>query len=140
MNDPLVIGGKEFSSRLMVGTGRHRSNEEMVSSIEASGAQIITVAIRRLDLDNLDGFEQENRRMKSLGFDGCFALTPRQMHKALEVFSYTQEEIEHARRVIEAIETQGSIAKLDGNMIGPPMLKRALKIMANIEEEAREAA
>ena len=54
MNDPLVIGGKEFSSRLMVGTGRHRSNEEMVSSIEASGAQIITVAIRRLDLDNLD--------------------------------------------------------------------------------------
>lgn len=54
MNDPLVIGGKEFGSRLMVGTGRHRSNEEMVASIEASGAEIITVAIRRLDLDNLE--------------------------------------------------------------------------------------
>ena len=54
MNDPLVIGGKEFSSRLMIGTGRHRSNEEMVASIEASGTEIITVAIRRLDLDNLD--------------------------------------------------------------------------------------
>ena len=52
MNDPLVIAGKEFSSRLMVGTGRHRSMEEMVESIEASGAEIITVAIRRLDLDN----------------------------------------------------------------------------------------
>ena len=52
MNDPLVIAGKEFGSRLMVGTGRHRSMEEMVSSIEASGAEIITVAIRRLDLDN----------------------------------------------------------------------------------------
>ena len=35
----------------MVGTGRHRSMEEMVSSIEASGAEIITVAIRRLPLD-----------------------------------------------------------------------------------------
>ncbi len=52
MSDPLVIAGKEFTSRLMVGTGRHRTNEEMVESIESSGAQIITVAIRRLDLDN----------------------------------------------------------------------------------------
>ena len=54
MNDPLVIAGKKFTSRLMVGTGRHRSNEEMVESIRTSGAQIITVAIRRLDLDNLE--------------------------------------------------------------------------------------
>lgn len=53
MKDPLIIAQKEFTSRLMVGTGRHRSNEEMVASIESSGAEIITVAIRRLDLDNL---------------------------------------------------------------------------------------
>ena len=52
MSDPLIIGGKTFNSRLMVGTGRHRSMQEMVSSITASGAEIITVAIRRLDLDN----------------------------------------------------------------------------------------
>jgi thiazole synthase len=54
MEDPLIIAGKEFRSRLMVGTGRHRSMDEMVESIEASGAEIITVAIRRLDLDNLE--------------------------------------------------------------------------------------
>ncbi|MDA1189728.1 MAG: thiazole synthase [Chloroflexi bacterium] len=52
MEDKLTIGGKQFTSRLLVGTGRHRSNEEMVASIEASGAEIITVAIRRLNLDN----------------------------------------------------------------------------------------
>ena len=52
MHDPLIIGGKEFKSRLMVGTGRHRSMEEMVASVKSSGAEIITVAIRRLDLDN----------------------------------------------------------------------------------------
>ena len=52
MDDPLVIAGKEFKSRLMVGTGRHRSMEQMVGSIEASGAEIITVAIRRLNLDD----------------------------------------------------------------------------------------
>lgn len=53
MSDELEIGGKKFNSRLMVGTGRHRNMEEMVQSIEASGTEIITVAIRRLDLDNL---------------------------------------------------------------------------------------
>ena len=52
MDDPLMIAGKSFASRLMVGTGRHRSPQEMVASIEASGAEIITVAIRRLDLSN----------------------------------------------------------------------------------------
>ena len=40
MNDPLVIAGKEFGSRLMVGTGRHRSMEEMVSSIEAISSML----------------------------------------------------------------------------------------------------
>lgn len=106
----------------------------------AKAHKLAAISTPFLDLDNLAGFEQENRRMKSLGFDGCFALNPRQMDKALEIFSYTQEEIKHARRVIEAIETQGSIAKLDGKMIGPPMLKKAMKIMADILAESREAA
>jgi len=53
LSEPLKIADKVFSSRLMVGTGKHRSNSEMVDSIEASGAQIVTVAIRRLNLDNL---------------------------------------------------------------------------------------
>jgi len=52
MEGPLVIAGKEFRSRLMVGTGKHRTNEEMVACIEASETEIITVAIRRLNLDN----------------------------------------------------------------------------------------
>ena len=52
MADQFTIGGKQFRSRLMVGTGRHRSMEEMVESIKATGAEIVTVSIRRLDLDN----------------------------------------------------------------------------------------
>lgn len=55
MDDPMIIAGKKFESRLMVGTGRHRNTKEMVESVEASGAEIITVAIRRLDLENPEG-------------------------------------------------------------------------------------
>ena len=46
----LVIGGKEFSSRLIVGTGKYASMEAMKEAHEASGAQIVTVALRRVAL------------------------------------------------------------------------------------------
>jgi len=46
----LVLGGKEFSSRLIVGTGKYSSLDVMREAHEASGAQIITVAIRRVNL------------------------------------------------------------------------------------------
>jgi thiazole synthase len=48
---PLVIGGRTFHSRLLVGTGKYRSNAEMIRAIEASGAEVVTVAVRRVDLD-----------------------------------------------------------------------------------------
>jgi thiazole synthase len=51
IDSPLSIGGRSFRSRLMVGTGKYRNNDEMVHAIEASGAEIVTVAVRRVDLD-----------------------------------------------------------------------------------------
>lgn len=48
---PFEIGGRTFRSRLMVGTGKYKDNDTMVRAIEASGAEIVTVAVRRVDLD-----------------------------------------------------------------------------------------
>jgi thiazole synthase ThiGH ThiG subunit len=48
---PLIIAGRALRSRLMVGTGKYRSNAQMVDAIEASGAEVVTVAVRRVDLD-----------------------------------------------------------------------------------------
>lgn len=48
---PLTVGGHTFHSRLLVGTGKYRSNQEMVAAIGASGAEVVTVAVRRVDLD-----------------------------------------------------------------------------------------
>lgn len=50
-DSPLAIGGRTFQSRLLVGTGKYRSNAEMVQALEASGAEVVTVAVRRVDLD-----------------------------------------------------------------------------------------
>ncbi|MDR3707981.1 MAG: thiazole synthase [Capsulimonadaceae bacterium] len=49
--DFFEIGGKRFTSRLMLGTGKYRNGEEMNAALEASGTQIVTVALRRIDLD-----------------------------------------------------------------------------------------
>ena len=54
-----MIGGEEFSSRLFLGTGKFSSNELMQKSIEASGSQLVTVALKRVDLKtNNDGLIQ----------------------------------------------------------------------------------
>lgn len=50
--EKLIIGGKEFTSRLFVGTGKFRSNELMARAIKASGSQMVTVAMKRIDMDN----------------------------------------------------------------------------------------
>ncbi|MES2304477.1 MAG: thiazole synthase [Gemmatimonadota bacterium] len=50
----LEIGGVTFRSRLMVGTGKYRNNDEMVQAIAASGAAVVTVAVRRVSLDRSD--------------------------------------------------------------------------------------
>jgi len=49
--DALEIAGREFRSRLILGTGKYTDNETMVRAIEASGTEIVTVAVRRVDLD-----------------------------------------------------------------------------------------
>jgi thiazole synthase len=49
--DSLVIAGRAFKSRLIVGTGKYRSGEETANAIAASGAEMVTVAVRRVNLD-----------------------------------------------------------------------------------------
>jgi thiazole synthase len=51
LDTPFSIAEREFRSRLMVGTGKYASNDQMARAIEASGAEVVTVAVRRVDLD-----------------------------------------------------------------------------------------
>lgn len=48
----LIIGGREFTSRLFVGTGKFSSNRIMAEAVEASGSQLVTAALKRIDTDN----------------------------------------------------------------------------------------
>ncbi len=61
----LMIGGVEFSSRLFLGTGKFPSNDLMRRSIEESGSQMVTMAIKRIDTQN-----QEDDMLKHITIDG----------------------------------------------------------------------
>jgi len=50
MSDTLTIAGRTFQSRLFVGTGKYRSNQEMARCHEASGSEVVTLAVRRVNL------------------------------------------------------------------------------------------
>ena len=51
MSDALIIAGRSFRSRLIVGTGKYKSFQETARALEASGADMVTVAVRRVNLD-----------------------------------------------------------------------------------------
>jgi thiazole synthase len=71
MFDPLKIGDKSFSSRLMLGTGKYRTSQDAVKSIETSGCEIVTVAIRRLPTN----INQDNISfLKSLNWEKLWLL------------------------------------------------------------------
>ncbi|OGC03900.1 thiazole synthase [candidate division WOR-1 bacterium RIFOXYA12_FULL_43_27] len=64
---PLIISGREIKSRLFLGTGKFPNTKTMLEAIEASGAEIVTVALRRVDMDNpQDNFIEAIDRKKYL--------------------------------------------------------------------------
>ena len=52
LKDELVIAGRKFNSRLLVGTGKYRNFQQTAQAIEESGAEIVTVAVRRVNIEN----------------------------------------------------------------------------------------
>ena len=53
-SDKLIVAGREFNSRLIIGTGKFKDYAENAAALEASGADMVTVAVRRVNLSNPD--------------------------------------------------------------------------------------
>src|SRR6201998_1820685 len=77
MSDPLIIAGRELRSRLIVGTGKYKSFEETARALEASGADMVTVAVRRVNLDrskeSLLDFIDSNKYFLLPNTAGCYS-------------------------------------------------------------------
>ena len=64
-NDKLIISNKKFKSRLIVGTGKYKSMSECAKAIKLSAAEIVTVAVRRVNITDkktfIDGFHRSKK-------------------------------------------------------------------------------
>jgi len=77
MTDPFELAGKRFRSRLIVGTGKYRDFTETTHAVEASGAEIVTVAVRRVNItdpgkENLLDFLKPSRYTILPNTAGCY--------------------------------------------------------------------
>jgi thiazole synthase len=79
MDTAMKIGNREFGSRLILGTGKYPDNETMVKALEASGTEIVTVAVRRVDLSGKSGeslldYIDENRYLILPNTAACYTM------------------------------------------------------------------
>jgi len=137
----LVLGAVDLGAEL--GLEARADGQEVLYArsqvVIDSGAAGIRSPFDLVHLDIRDdvGLEAEARLARSLGFRGKACIHPAQIEIVNRVFSPTEEEQEHARRVIEAYEHaladgRGVVA-LDGEMIDLPVVERARRVLAETE-------
>ncbi|MBO5388799.1 MAG: CoA ester lyase [Lachnospiraceae bacterium] len=132
----LAFGGEDFLNDLQ---GLH--GEPPIAfdyprakiALAARAAGVLPIDTPYLDLHDDDGYISEEKVSFEMGFAGCLLIHPSQIELANKIFVPTEEEIQRSREIFEAIkeaEKNGSgVAMLNGKMIGPPMRKRAQKVL-----------
>ncbi|MFI9830837.1 HpcH/HpaI aldolase/citrate lyase family protein [Streptomyces sp. NPDC051913] len=101
----------------------------LVTSAAAAG--ILAIDSPFFDLDALETLRHESERAKALGFAGKCCVHPHQLPVVTSVFTPTEEQIADARAIVAAAaEAAGRIVRVDGQMIGPPMVAAARTLLA----------
>ena len=104
-----------------------------VIALASRAAGVLPIDTPYLKIKDKEGFIKEETISFEKGFAGAFIIHPTQIELANYCFTPKESEIKRSKAIVKAIEEskkKGSgIAMLDGKMIGPPMLKRALKVL-----------
>ncbi len=133
----LCFGAEDFAAdigarRTPSGTEAFLARQAVVLAARAAGVQPLDSVFS--DTEDAAGFEAYCASSRAMGFDGVGVLHPRQVSAANAAFSPTDQELEEARAVIEALEEaerRGSgVASLGGKMIDAPVARRARRIIA----------
>jgi citrate lyase beta subunit len=137
--DGLFLGGEDFTN--LIGSRRTPEGDELswarhmvLLAARAGGvAAYDTICPEFRDLAVL---ERDCRRAAEMGFDGKFAIHPAQIDIIQRAFTPPQEEVERARRIVEAFDGamargEGAVA-VDGQMVDPPVAERARALLSRV--------
>ena len=132
----LAFGAEDYTASMEI--QRTRSGEELftartqvVWAAKTAGIQAIDSIFA--DVNDEEGLRAETALVKALGFTGKSLVNPRQIETVHEVFRPSQEEIDHALEVMEAIvrarEMGTGVISLRGRMVDAPVVKRAARTL-----------
>ncbi|WP_265457753.1 citrate (pro-3S)-lyase subunit beta [Enterococcus sp. HY326] len=133
----IALGAEDYATNMK--TVRYPDGQELLFARSmiihaARAAGIAAIDTVYSDVDNTEGFENEVRRIKQLGFDGKSVINPRQIPLVNAIYAPTEKEIQNAKEVIWAIrdaEAKGSgVISLNGKMIDKPIVERAERVIA----------
>lgn len=132
----LLFGGEDYLDSIW---GQHQEPPKAFDvpramiAMAARMHHILPIDTPYLDLQNEEGFLAEERDSYAMGFAGALLVNPKQVPWANRCFRPSDEEVRHAQAIWQAVlqanREGASIATLNGKMIGPPMRKRAQKVI-----------
>ncbi|MDV5975880.1 UNVERIFIED_CONTAM: citrate (pro-3S)-lyase subunit beta [Streptococcus canis] len=133
----IALGAEDYVTNMK--TRRYPDGQELFFARSmilhaARAAGIAAIDTVYSDVNNTEGFQNEVRLIKQLGFDGKSVINPRQIPLVNEIYTPTEKEIDHAKQVIWAIreaESKGSgVISLNGKMVDKPIVERAERVIA----------
>jgi len=133
----IALGAEDYVTNMK--TRRYPDGQELFFARSmilhaARAAGIAAIDTVYSDVNNVEGFQQEVRLIKQLGFDGKSVINPRQIPLVNAIYAPTEKEIQNAKEVIWAIreaEEKGSgVISLKGKMIDKPIVERAERVVA----------
>ncbi|HEP1342014.1 citrate lyase beta chain / citryl-CoA lyase subunit [Streptococcus pyogenes] len=133
----IALGAEDYVTNMK--TRRYPDGQELFFARSmilhaARAAGIAAIDTVYSDVNNTEGFQNEVRMIKQLGFDGKSVINPRQIPLVNEIYIPTETEIDHAKQVIWAIreaESKGSgVISLNGKMVDKPIVERAERVIA----------
>lgn len=139
----VMLGGEDLSADLGLPLRRVDEAREMLyvrSALAVAAASVHVPAVDTVWTDFRDdaGLQQDATLARNLGFSAKPAIHPAQIETINAVFSPDDEELEHARKVMAAVEQSGTGAiALDGEMIDAPVVNRARRALALAEANAK---
>ncbi|WP_460427292.1 HpcH/HpaI aldolase/citrate lyase family protein [Azotobacter armeniacus] len=134
----LVFGSADFAAELGVDIGWENmlyARQRIANAAARYDIAAIDTACYHLDDPEL--LLQESQAVKALGFHGKAIVHPRQLATVMDVFTPSAAELERAREILRRSKhSNGEIFTLDGDMIGPPFIKKARKLLNNFTQGA----
>ncbi len=134
--DSILFGGVDMAAELridMTWEGLVYARSRVAHAGATAGVDVIDVPF--LDYKNLEGMQDEARKVKQLGFTGKAAVHPKQIEPINEIFSPSAEEIARAKRIIAAFDEQGTgLVVVDNKLIEKPVLRSMYRLLAIAEK------